>query len=247
MPANNNCKKMDECKQKVINFLCNHRYNDDMEDKPTHQSWGNVIKGRFYINSEDGKEFMAMYNDAIENNVTDFSILEMQKEYSPIIVDIDLKIPTDDYQNKRLYDNNLINNIIKKFLNAFDKYIEFDKTNFKICVFEKKSVTKLDDICKDGFHLIFPDICANVITRHLIRQYVVNLCTDENIFETFLETPDKIIDKAVVSSNGWFLYGSKKPGGQMYKLSQVYNYNLEKIELNGNLVIFFSLHYKKKK
>ena len=247
MPANNNCKKMDECKQKVINFLCNHRYNDDMEDKPTHQSWGNVIKGRFYINSEDGKEFMAMYNDAIENNVTDFSILEMQKEYSPIIVDIDLKIPTDDYQNKRLYDNNLINNIIKKFLNAFDKYIEFDKTNFKICVFEKKSVTKLDDICKDGFHLIFPDICANVITRHLIRQYVVNLCTDENIFETFLETPDKIIDKAVVSSNGWFLYGSKKPGGQMYKLSQVYNYNLEKIELNGNLVIFFSLHYKKKR
>ena len=84
-----------------------------MEDKPTHQSWGNVIKGRFYINSEDGKEFMAMYNDAIENNVTDFSILEMQKEYSPIIVDIDLKIPTDDYQNKRLYDNNLINNIFK--------------------------------------------------------------------------------------------------------------------------------------
>ena len=81
-----------------------------------------------------------------------------------------------------------------------------------------------------------------MITRHLIRQYVVNLCTDENIFETFLETPDKIIDKAVVSSNGWFLYGSKKPGGQMYKLSQVYNYNLEKIELNGNLVIFFSLH-----
>jgi P4 family phage/plasmid primase-like protien len=247
MTDKQNAKKIDQYKKNVIDFLNNHRYKDDMIEKPTHQSWGNIIQGRFYIDNTEIKDFMEIYSDAIENNVTDLSILEVQKEFSPIIVDVDLKIPIEDYDNKRLYDNKLIFDIIKKFLLIIDTYLEYDRTNFKICLFEKENLTKLDEICKDGFHIMFPDICANPNMRHLIRHKVVKLCNESETFEIFLEDAEKIIDKAVVSSNGWFLYGSKKPGGQLYKLTKVYNYNLNEVNLEGNVIKYLSLHYKKKR
>ena len=54
------------------------------------------------------------------------------------------------------------------------------------------------------------------------------MCEDEGIFEGYLNGPDKIIDKAVVSTNGWFLYGSKKPTGYPYTLSCIYDSKLNK-------------------
>ena len=125
-------------KQEVIDFLNNHRYIKNTIYKPTHQSWGNLLQGVFYIKDEDTKIFMELYTSAIENKVSDLSILEIQKEYSPIIVDIDLKIPIENYlSNSRLYDNDLIINIIKKYKKIISTYIEYDKTKFLVCLFEK--------------------------------------------------------------------------------------------------------------
>lgn len=253
MSEKNELKKIEQYKKDVINFLNNRRYKDELADKPTHGAWGNVFQGRFYIEEKDNKEFIEIYSRAIENNVTDLSITEVQKEYSPIIVDIDLKYPIENYnKDKRIYDTNLVLNIIKKYNNIIQKYFDVKDDDLICSLFEKKNATKMDDICKDGFHIIYPKICAKSNIRHIIRYDVVKLCEEDGIFESFLESPDTIIDKAVVSSNGWLLYGSKKPGGQIYTLSTTYNSNLNEVVLNdGNIEInklikFFSLHYKKK-
>jgi len=71
------------------------------------------------------------------------------------------------------------------------------------------------------------------------------------MFNEFIENVDKIIDKAVVSSNGWFLYGSKKPNGELYKLTKIYNWDLENI-FNGDLtdkeiIKYLSFHLNHKK
>lgn len=244
MTDKNKNKSLELYKNDVITFLNNHRYNENKHDKPTHQSWGNIIQGKFYI-LDDIKEFMEIYCNAINNNIYDFSILEIQKEYSPIIIDIDLKLPIENYTPKtRLYDNELILNIINKFITIMDIYLNYNKNDINICVFEK-NIVELDDICKDGIHIMFPDICADINLRHLIRHKVVELCNKDGLFQIYLDTADKIIDKAVVSSNGWFLYGSKKPGGQNYKLTQVYNGLLEKIDLQTDIIKYLSIHYKK--
>jgi P4 family phage/plasmid primase-like protien len=241
-------KTQDQYKKKVIDFMNKRRYKDDMNEKHTHSSWGNIIQGKFYIDNNDMKEFINLYCDAIDNNVNDFSILETQDEYSPIIVDIDLKYPSENHNpKKRIYDSNLIFNIFNKYITVIEKYLEIDYSKIMICIFEKNNATKLDDTYKDGFHIIFPNVCSHTKMRHLIRHNVVKLCEEDGTFETFLDGPDKIIDKAVVSSNGWFLYGSKKPGYQPYKLSKTYNNNLEEIIIEGNLIKFFSLRNKKKK
>jgi len=227
MTDTKNKHKMDTYRKTVVDYLNEHRYTEESDDKPTHQSWGTIIRGKFILNKEDVKKFMEIYTEAIINGVNDLSILEMQQEYSPIIVDIDLKLPIENYEsNTRLYTNKMIKNIIKKYLIAIDEYINIPD-DIKICIFEKELPSETDDICKDGFHIYFPEIITSSNIRHLIRHKVVKMYNEEdNLFEQFIEIPDKIIDKAVVSSNGWLLYGSRKPGGQSYKLTRIYDKNL---------------------
>ena len=231
-------------KEQIINFLNTHRYVKNSTFKPTHQSWGNFLQGVFYIDDEEIKIFMKLYTNAIENKVLDLSILELQKEYSPIIVDIDLKIPIENYlDNSRLYDESLIFNIIKKYKHVISLYLDYNKDDFSVCLFEKTKPSEIDDLVKDGFHLIFPTICATSDIRHLLRHKVVELCNQDNTFASFIDNSDIIIDKSVVSSNGWFLYGSKKPTGQLYKLTNAYDNNLVKFPLTGNIIKYLSLHW----
>ena len=250
-------KKIDKSRKALFTFLDSYKYNMNNSVKPTHRSYGSYF-GTFDIPKDKSKEFIKIYNEAISNDVTNLSILEVQPEYGPIIVDIDLKMPIDECElvNDRLYDNDLIMNIIDKFKQAITTYLEIvDKNKFKIAVFEKNQKTEVtsNNIYKDGFHIIFPDIIAKSSIRYLIRQNVVEMCREENLFETYIEDADKVIDKAVVASNGWFLYGSKKPEGHLYKLTKMYNYYLENLmcdELvltNEEIIKFFSFHVNNKK
>lgn len=253
-------KKIEKYRKLLYSFLNNHKYDmDNSTEKHTHTSYGSFY-GKFTIPKDNSKEFIKLYSDAINHNVDDLSILEVQPEYGPIIVDIDLKNPIDceTYSsNGRLYDNDLIMTVIEKYKHAITTYLEIkDTKKFIIGVFEKPQKTELNDVYKDGFHIIFPDIIADIPTRHLLRHKVVEMCKEENIFETFIEDVDKIIDKAVVSSNGWFLYGSKKPAGHLYELTRLYDYNLDVIYnynqtesnlTNEDIIKLFSLHVNYRK
>jgi len=109
---------MMKLKKRVYDLLDKCRYNEDSKAIPTHQSYG-LFCGVFVLDKIQRKELMSLYIKAINSGIKDFSILERQKEFAPIIVDIDLEMPTEDYKiNTRLYNNKLILNIIKKYINA---------------------------------------------------------------------------------------------------------------------------------
>ena len=223
-------KKLAKYKQRVYELLEKHRYNDDTRKKPTHLSYG-LFQGKFVLDELHCKELLSLYSKAIKVGVTDFSILEIQKEYSPIIVDIDLESLVENHSNdERLYNEKMILNIISKYNESINHYLNVSngalKDIIKCFVFEKKKPTNKEDILKDGFHLIFPDTCVHTKVRHLIRNRVVSACVDDKTFDGFTNSPEKIIDKAVVSTNGWFLYGSKKPSGYLYDLTKIYDDNL---------------------
>lgn len=222
-------KRLAKLKEHVYDILDKNRYNDESKTEPTHQSYG-LFNGVFSLDKVQRKEFMEAYTKAILAGVKDFSILEKQKEYAPIIVDIDLEFPVDENNKiERLYDDDMIMKVMRKFIESINTYLEAPNEEYRVCLFEKPKPTDKEGILKDGFHIMFPDLCVQTKMRHLIRYKVVRMCEEENIFEGFLNSPEKIIDKAVVSSNGWFLYGSTKPNGQVYQLSSIYNSKLNKI------------------
>ncbi len=229
MTEKTDSKKLAKYKERVYDLLEKNRYNEDSKDTPTHQSYG-LFRGTFVLDKLQRKEFMALYTKAVSSGVTDFSILERQKEYAPIVVDIDLEIPSEDYtEGSRLYNNDLVLNVAQKYINSINTFLDVPKNQFKVCLFEKQKPQEKEGTFKDGFHLMFPDLCVQTKVRHLLRYKVVKMCDDEGTFEGFLNGPDKIVDKAVVSSNGWFLYGSTKPNSQPYTLSKIYDDELNVI------------------
>jgi hypothetical protein len=127
----------------------------------------------------------------------------------------------------------MIKEIITKYNESIKYYLNISngdlKNEVKCCVFEKSKPTNKEGVLKDGFHLIFPDTCVQTKLRHLIRNRVVESCISDNIFSDFTNSPEKIIDKAVVSTNGWFLYGSKKSSGYLYELTKIYDIKLNLI------------------
>jgi len=216
-------KKLIKLKERVYDILEKNRCNDDNKDSATHQSYG-IFRGIFTLDKVQRKEFMSLYTKAINAGIIDFSILERQKEFAPIIVDVDLEVPIENYKNdSRLYNDKMIKDISDKYLKSIRTYLDVPEHKFKFCLFEKKKPTIRDDIIKDGFHLVFPDLCIQTKVRHLLRYKVVKMCEEEETFDGFLNGPDKIIDKSVVSANGWFLYGSTKPNGQVYTLSKIFD------------------------
>ena len=223
-----NNKKLLKYKEKVYEYLNKFRCNDDNKDKSTHLSYG-LFQGKFILDKDQRKEFMTLYINAIENGVNDLAILETPKEFAPLIIDIDLEIPSDDYKGGRLYDNSMVLNITEKYIKSLNNYLDASKCDYRICLLEKKNPTEKEGVYKDGFHLMFQELSVNKQIRHLIRHTVVKQCEADGIFKSYSNAPDKIIDKSVVSTNAWFLYGSKKPNGQVYQLSKLYDKKLNVI------------------
>ena len=222
-----NTKKLLKYKEKVHEFLSKHRCNDENKDQSTHLSYG-LFRGKFILDKDQRKDFMVHYINAIENGVDDLGILEIQKEYAPLIIDIDLEIPSEVYKGGRLYDNKMVLDISEKYIKSLNNFLDVSNVDYRICLFEKKNPTEKADIgmYKDGFHIMFQELYVSKQIRHLIRYNVVKMCESDGVFSSFSNSPDKIIDKAVVSTNAWFLYKSKKPNGSPYQLTRIYDKNI---------------------
>jgi len=205
-----------------FNFLDSFRCTE----APTHLAYGK-FNGKFKIPEDKHDEFMKLYIKEIKNK-SELNILECQKDYSKILIDIDIKINKDEWDNERLYDDDLIRKIGKLYIKAIKKNLIVEEDDLKCYLFEKQEPTIIKDknIVKDGFHLMFP----NIVTSKLIREQIYNdvLSMDESL--------KSVLDKAVIN-NGWFLYGSSKPNLKPYEVTGVYNYKMkvldEKIKLNN--------------
>jgi len=213
------------------NLLEVNRFNsDESEGKvATHLSYGKLIRGVFMLDKKTNKQFMKLYKQCIKEG-HQLSILEKRPELGPIIIDIDINY-NKLKDNGRLYNDKIIKNVIKCYTEAINSLCisEASKINEdeQIYLFEKSEPTNREGIYKDGFHLIIPNIIYNKNERYKIRDEAIKYMKEYKIFDEYINDNQKyeeLDDKAVIFSNGWFLYGSSKPGNyKPYKLTNVYN------------------------
>lgn len=206
---------------KLENFLENYRCDND--DNPTHLSYGK-FSGKFILNKEQRKQFMNLYYKAIKHGNT-LSIIEKPLEYGPLVIDIDIKMMSDN--SDRLYNNDMINKLIELYTNELKNYVNNDIHEYNYFIFEKDKPTIKDNIIKDGFHIMVPLLCLNYNDKFYLREQVIKKAIEMNLFNNYLESVDKIIDKSIIKTNGWFLYGSTKPDrlDNPYKITKIINYN----------------------
>lgn len=106
---------------------------------------------------------------------------------------------------------------------------------------EKPNITHKNNYIKDGFQIIFPKTCLNIKERHFIRNEAIKRLSKLNMLMEFNDDMNTILDSSVVNSNGWFVYGARKPNREPYKLTHIFNTEMNNVELKIDYIDYFSI------
>jgi hypothetical protein len=213
-------------------FIKNH-YVDAEHHLPTTNtrikgSHGDIKMsgGNFHISEKEYPEFLKLYAEKIVATGGLENLTEKQLEEGPLLIDIDLKYGLD--VKTRLHNENHIEDLVDILADELSKMLQFDETtDFNIYIQQKPTINILEEkgITKDGVHVVI-GIKADRRTQSDLRKKLI-----PKIRESWGDLPIKnvggwedVIDDAIASgTNGWQLYGSRKPNHDVYVLSTIYN------------------------
>ncbi len=190
----------------------------------THYS---LSGGKYAITDDNNKEvFLNMYTDAFENSES-LDIVEKPLPLKPILIDFDFKTR----RNKHVYTNDDILAIIEAFILIFHDY--FVKKVYTIYVYEKPP--RYDDKSgkyKDGLHIIVPEIVCSAEVQLCIRNKFIEKYSHTLTNLDVINSIQDIYDISVIKSNGWLMYGSKKPEEtNPWKVTQIFEVDEDKDEV----------------
>lgn len=228
-----------------IKFMESHKLNksneEDKEKIKTHTSMGvmnnSIYKGTFSIDDSEYDDFIKLYNSVLGK--IDLYLVERHdnKSVGPLVIDIDFKV--SDKWKERQYSYDHIELIIEIYNEVIKKYLDIENDKIKAYVFEKPEPTleKKNNVFKDGFHILYPELSLGIKTRYLIFDETKNIMIKEEIFSNIpiINSYDEIIDESVITRNGLLMYGSHKEGRKPYELKKIYNHDLTTDDLDNFL------------
>lgn len=243
-------KKVKKIKSKVEEILNNNKTKQGETDYTHVSLGGQCFPGKFTISDSKVRSKLMKYISELHDLGINLSIAERPKDYGPIKIDVDLNYPEDNFNdndlfpNKRLYNKDMVTKVLQFYKEAISEYCEPNDKELKSILFEKQKYSVKNGEIKDGFHIIFPHINLYYKIRHLIIESVIKKVQNDEMFNKY--TNADIIDRAVVSSNCWLLYGCCKPNKESYVVSKYYNkdnteISLENLGNNRDIIRLLSL------
>ncbi len=233
MTSKDDAKKIKQQIEELLNMNRTAKGGADY----THVSMGGItFPGKFnFVDSKQRKILAKLVSKAFEKGLY-FSIAEKIKDYAPIMIDIDIRMPKESNEDTNsdsiahLYDNDLIFNIISIYRNCINKFLKTKDTDMECFVFEKAKTGEKSGELADGIHFIFPNIVADTKLRHIIFKNAYEECMEKELFSHFSNNSSVLEDK-IVSTNPWLMYGCAKPSGEPYILTRIYDINNEELDL----------------
>ena len=143
---NYNQIKVNKYQTIVQDYLNNFRVASGSEY--THVAMGENYFGNFMLDKHQIKEFTKLYSEAVEYGVV-FSIAEKPKDYGPLLVDLDLEVPLENHNGERLYNDDMIYELINTYRTVASKYLNLDAEELAVSVFEKPKPSIKSKIIKD--------------------------------------------------------------------------------------------------
>lgn len=183
-----------------------------------------------YVADEDTEVFHALYANAISEGEKVY-LTEKHSLTSPVLIDVDLIFQPTIHANKnrglglekRRYTDQDVLDIVQVYGNVLMEFIT--TTDFSFFTFEKKQPRLENNLIKDGFHLMVPDVVATHALHFLVRAKVLEGIA--HIFKRMGTTNSvsDIVDEAVIMKNNWSMYGSEEPEGEAYQLTKIFRYH----------------------
>lgn len=207
-------------------FLEDHKVEGKNVDH-THTAFGPPW-GKFMVPDDEYDDYMNLYSKI--SYKTPLYITERPREVGPLILDVDFKFDGDHAD--RQYTQKDVTYVIDKYNSIVRRYYSATKKDLRSFVSEKDkpSYDAKKNQYKDGWHVIWPNIPVSTGMRYLIRDEVLKEIEEEGGFDhlEYINTMDDIIDKCIIESNGWMMYGSQKYKGSLYNLTHIYKYDTSK-------------------
>lgn len=213
------------------------KYRVEKGSQFTHTSIGTP---RVSLNITDENDLDRFYT-LIQRNVLDGNELyfvEKPLNPSPLRSDLDFRFSCktnstgESILNREVYyTRENLKNILQGYFDILYEIFEFGSDPIRCFVTEKSSPKEDRNMIKDGIHLVFPDLILEHSMHHYVRERVLDRA-NEIFAGIYLENEYKnVVDKSIIDSNSWQIYGCQKPSSQKYVLTGVY-----KTE-NGNVVM----------
>ena len=189
-------------------------------EKPTITS---ITGGSYNVSTENMSTFYNHYVKAIKEGkkLTYLETPNRELDYGVVKVDFDFRYPGDN-KLVRMYNRENIKSIASLYQTLIGKYFECTPESLTCYVTERTKPYKLEneDKIRDGFHLFFniglPYTFQNVLRTMVIDEIVAN----ELISNVGTLNPiQDVVDKSVVETGNWFIYGSRKSNLEPYLLT----------------------------
>jgi P4 family phage/plasmid primase-like protien len=210
---------------------------------PGPEFWGRLYKSLFVDNEQ-----LSLTEKHLPNK-------------GPILIDIDMKFDKDLYSKKcfkdkdskitRRHTKEQLMELCKEVVEIIKNELDIEHSKIQIFVLERDSPYLDKEFVKDGIHIQIP-----IYTEYDFQFYLRDKILEkmDEIFKsltTKIHLPDKtknsnrwssVYDKSVIKVNNWLIYGCNKPHKKPYKLSYVFDNNIEDV----NIKQFTDLNLMKK-
>jgi P4 family phage/plasmid primase-like protien len=157
------------------------------------------------------------YAHVFENGKQEYLTEKQIPEHGPIMVDFDFRYETSI--TKRQHTKEHIIDMVGVYFDTLATLVEIpNDIDIPVYIFEKADVNQLDDVTKDGIHMMIGLIVDRPIQRMLRSRMLKELpeiWTDLPITNTWNDVLDEGISRG---HTNWQLYGSRKPGHKAYMM-----------------------------
>jgi P4 family phage/plasmid primase-like protien len=197
--------------------------------------------GSYLVTEMDEPELLRLYARHLCDGGSNAGLMERHTGLSPLLFDFDFKYAASSAPSMlsahmpsshaigpvaalpaRRHGRSHVERIVRRLREALSRLVVLPPGGLRVYVMERQSPAEAGEgKVKDGLHLVVPDVVVHsAIQMHLRRELLPQLAP---VFSDLgcINRPEDVYDESVLSRNGWFLYGSGKPGVVPYNVTGV--------------------------
>jgi hypothetical protein len=190
-------------------------------------------KGAWFVMPRGPYEaFMDLYAAQVDAGV-EMYVVERPTDVVPILVDLDFRFEEGSGLARR-YNKSHVHLIVDAYMQCARELFVFDEV--EVYVMEKTAprMGTAGEV-KDGLHIVVPGIVSCPKVMRLLRRDVLGRLDRVLRKLGISNSVEDCVDEAVITKNGWLMYGScKGPGQEPYLVTGVYRWTGE-LELLGGV------------
>jgi P4 family phage/plasmid primase-like protien len=202
-------------------------------EKPTITS---ITGGSYNVTQDNMNTFYNHYVKAIKDGkkLTYLETPNRELDYGVVKVDFDFRYPGDNGL-VRMYNRQNIKSIARIYQTAINKYFDCSPESLTCYVTERTKPYKLEDEDKirDGFHLFF-NVGLPYNFQHVLRTMIIDEIVANDLISNVgtLNPIQDVVDRSVVETGNWFIYGSRKSNLEPYLLTMEIDSNGDEVDVS---------------